>query len=255
MGGGYPGYGAYGPDDQSLSRRMEHGTATTFQMIESIVGAFGGFAQMLESTFMATHSSFFAMVSVAEQFGNIKNSLGSILGIFAIIRWSKIIIAKITGRVPPVDISLEGFAKFESKANSLPPPSKKPFLFFLAAVIGLPYLMSRLIKSLSQIAEEERNRSTVETSLDPSKLEFCRALYDFNPQDPNIELGLKQGDIIAILSKTDPSGRPCQWWRGRLRNGATGYFPSNYVDVIPKQVNVKKITDGNQLSVDDFEKS
>jgi hypothetical protein len=31
----------------------------TFQIIESIVGAFGGFAQMLESTFMATHSSFF----------------------------------------------------------------------------------------------------------------------------------------------------------------------------------------------------
>jgi hypothetical protein len=28
-------------------------------MIEGIVGAFGGFAQMLESTYMATHSSFF----------------------------------------------------------------------------------------------------------------------------------------------------------------------------------------------------
>lgn len=34
----------------------------TFQIIESIVGAFGGFAQMLESTFMATHSSFFGTV-------------------------------------------------------------------------------------------------------------------------------------------------------------------------------------------------
>jgi peroxin-13 len=38
----------------------------TFQIIESLVGAFGGFAQMLESTFMATHSSFFAMVSVGK---------------------------------------------------------------------------------------------------------------------------------------------------------------------------------------------
>lgn len=35
----------------------------TFQIIESIVGAFGGFAQMLESTFMATHSSFFGISS------------------------------------------------------------------------------------------------------------------------------------------------------------------------------------------------
>jgi peroxin-13 len=28
-------------------------------MLEGVVGAFGGFAQMLESTYMATHSSFF----------------------------------------------------------------------------------------------------------------------------------------------------------------------------------------------------
>lgn len=65
--GGMGGYGGYGggfggmdPNDpNSLSRGMENSTAATFQMIESIVNAFGGFAQMLESTFMATHSSFF----------------------------------------------------------------------------------------------------------------------------------------------------------------------------------------------------
>jgi peroxin-13 len=78
--GGYPGYGGIGGfggynglgDPNSLSRRMEAGTqgmelsklkltTATFQIIESIVGAFGGFAQMLESTFMATHSSFFGI--------------------------------------------------------------------------------------------------------------------------------------------------------------------------------------------------
>lgn len=55
------GYGAagmpgapLGPDGMSLSQRMESGTAATFQMLQAIVGAFGGFAQMLESTFMAT---------------------------------------------------------------------------------------------------------------------------------------------------------------------------------------------------------
>ena len=62
MGMGYGGYGglAADPNDpNSLMRGMESSTAATFHMIESIVGAFGGFAQMLESTFMATHSSFF----------------------------------------------------------------------------------------------------------------------------------------------------------------------------------------------------
>ena len=62
--GGYGGYaggaGGLDPNDpNSLSRGFENSTAATFQMIESIVGAFGGFAQMLESTYMATHSSFF----------------------------------------------------------------------------------------------------------------------------------------------------------------------------------------------------
>jgi peroxin-13 len=80
--GGYPGYGGIGGfgnynslgDPNSWSRRMEAGTQgmelfklklipETFQIIESIVGAFGGFAQMLESTFMATYSSFFGISS------------------------------------------------------------------------------------------------------------------------------------------------------------------------------------------------
>lgn len=71
-GGGYGGYGMGGgmyggmggmPGDpnnpQGLTQSFSQSTAATFQMIESIVGAFGGFAQMLESTYMATHSSFF----------------------------------------------------------------------------------------------------------------------------------------------------------------------------------------------------
>lgn len=46
-------------DPNSLTSSFNQSTATTFQMLESIVGAFGGFAQMLESTYMATHSSFY----------------------------------------------------------------------------------------------------------------------------------------------------------------------------------------------------
>jgi peroxin-13 len=70
MGGMYGGmggmgsmYGGMGPgmgeDPNSLTNSFSQSTQATFQIIESIVGAFGGFAQMLESTYMATHSSFF----------------------------------------------------------------------------------------------------------------------------------------------------------------------------------------------------
>jgi hypothetical protein len=61
MGGGYGGMGMPGDPNnpQSLTQSFSQSTQATFHMIESIVGAFGGFAQMLESTYMATHSSFF----------------------------------------------------------------------------------------------------------------------------------------------------------------------------------------------------
>lgn len=65
--GGMYGGGMYGgmpmPGDpnnpDSLTQRFNMSTQATFQMLEGIVGAFSGFAQMLESTYMATHSSFF----------------------------------------------------------------------------------------------------------------------------------------------------------------------------------------------------
>lgn len=71
MGGMYGGMGGMGgmygmngmgmdPNNpQSLTQSFSQSTQATFQLIESIVGAFGGFAQMLQSTYMATHSSFF----------------------------------------------------------------------------------------------------------------------------------------------------------------------------------------------------
>ena len=60
MGGMYGGMPGQDPNDpNSLTNSFSQSTQATFQMIESIVGAFGGFAQMLESTYMATHSSFF----------------------------------------------------------------------------------------------------------------------------------------------------------------------------------------------------
>jgi len=63
MGGMYGGMGMDPNNPQSLTQSFSQSTQTTFQLIENIVGAFGGFAQMLESTYMATHSSFFGKLA------------------------------------------------------------------------------------------------------------------------------------------------------------------------------------------------
>lgn len=260
MGGGYGGYGGGMGGGPMGQNGLAGGTQATFQLIESIVGAVGGFAQMLESTYMATQSSFFAMVSVAEQFGNLKNTLGSLLGIYAIMRWARRLLAKLSGQ--PVTgangITPAGFAKFEATGGAGGPgrgprPSYKPLLFFLTAVFGLPYLLGRLIKALAAKQEgmydEQGNliqgmpgqpggmmpgMEGAGAEIDPTKLEFCRANFDFVPENPQLELELRKGDLVAVLAKTDPMGSPSQWWRVRTRDGRSGYVPANYLEVIPR---------------------
>jgi len=250
-------YGSQG-QDQSLTQTMNQSTQATFHMIESIVGAFGGFSQMLESTYMATHSSFFAMVSVAEQFGNLRQTLGSVLGIFTMMRWIRTGIAKLTGRPPPAnskELTPANFAAFSGGSagadGAQPKPSKKPFIFFVLAVFGLPYLMGKLIRALaaSQEAEQQRQLANApygadgqQQPLDPSKLDFCRVLYDYTPQtqpgqqySEGIDISVKKGDLVAVLSKSDPMGQPSEWWRCRARNGQMGYLPSPYLETIQRR--------------------
>ncbi|EEH17589.1 hypothetical protein PABG_00152 [Paracoccidioides brasiliensis Pb03] len=278
--GGYGGmYGGMPPggDPNSLTHSFNQSTQATFQIIESIVGAFGGFAQMLESTYMATHSSFFAMVSVAEQFGNLRNTLGSVLGIFTLLRWIRTLIAKLTGRPPPADatsLTPSAFAAFTGKGHGPPTlpdgstaparPSKKPFFFFLAAVFGLPYLMGKLIRALARSQELEARRmmtigpngeplaANPQNAIDPSKLDFCRVLYDYTPEAHNtagVDLAVKKGDLVAVLSRSDPMGNPSEWWRCRARDGTVGYLPSPYLETIQRKPQQQAITAGATVSL------
>lgn len=255
MGYGGMGYGGFGgmgfgqPGENSLTQRMESGTQATFELISSIVATFGGFAQMLESTFMATHSSFFAMVGVADQFAHLRNYLGEVLSIFALARQIKNLYLRMMGRRPVHGIDAREFGEFKRIGSAKSKPSKRPLVFFFLAVIGLPYLMGKIVKLITAKQDEERARLSKQAAeagtslqmlqdaqgaavLDPSKLTFVRARFAYNATD-NLELSLKQNEIIAVLSKTDPqTGQESQWWRGRTRDGRIGWFPSTYVETL-----------------------
>jgi peroxin-13 len=247
-GGGYGGYG-YGmggmggmgpmgmmggpmdPNNPSLTQQLEVSTQQTFAVLQSIVQTFGGFAQMLESTFMATHSSFFAMVGVAEQLGNLRNALGTVLGLFGLLRWLK---DTITGQRSRQGGMGTDFNDFLSRPPgtipnpNAPRPSRKPIIIFLAAMFGIPYLMHRLIRSL------QARLPPPPPVLDPNNLQFARAIYPFTATE-GAELSLQKGDIVAILQTTDPlSGLEGEWWRGRNRAGSEGWFPKNYVEIVKR---------------------
>lgn len=225
------------------------------------------------------------MVSVAEQFSNLRTTLGSILGIFTLLRYARTLLAKVTGRPPPADatsLTPSAFASFQGLKSSSstalpdgqPAPSRKPFLIFLAAVVGLPYLMTKLIRSLAQ-QNEQQNQYNPDGRLilgpdgqplpdqqphqpiDPSKLDFCKLLYDYTPESmrqgqpptSGIDLEVKKGDLVAVLSKSDPMGNASEWWRCRARDGRVGYLPGVYLEGIQrKQQQPKEIEDGGRVN-------
>lgn len=190
------------------------------------------------------------MISVAEQFGNLRDTLGSILGIFAIMRWIRTLIAKLTGRPPPADataLTPSAFANFQGKTGPDGPPkaSRKPLFFFILAAFGLPYLMSKLIRTLSASKEEEQRKQLEATRIDPSQLEYCRVLYDYTPQTQpggaqGVDLEVRKGDLVAVLAKADPFGAPSEWWRCRTRDARMGYLPSTYLEVVRRHADHQK---------------
>ncbi|KAI0337615.1 hypothetical protein BDW22DRAFT_1363875 [Trametopsis cervina] len=264
-GGGYgmngmyggPGMGMYGqhpfdPNNPSLTQTLESTTQHTFALLHSIVQTFSGVAQMLESTFMATHSSFFAMVGVADQFSQLRNALGSVLGLFGLVRWMKELL---TGQRSSGGLGGE-FKDFVNGRpipgpNTPPPPkaSKKPLIIFLLAIFGVPYAMHRLVKILSERQQQQQAGMLNAPGaglppLDPSQLTFGRALYVFEASSP-AELSLKENEIVAIMAKLDPATgaevdprievEGSEWWKGRTRDGREGWFPKKWVQILEKR--------------------
>jgi hypothetical protein len=79
------------------------------------------------------------------------------------------------------------------------------------------------LSSLSSL--HSRNSTPPQLPARPApQIPQCRALYDFDAQQPT-DLAFKRGDIITIIKSEG------NWWKGTL-DGRTGDFPSNYVQKI-----------------------
>jgi len=209
-----------------------------------------------------------AMVGVVEQFGNLRNYLGQVLSIFALIRWIRRLYYKLTGKQQPVnpnELNSASFQQFQQQHQY----SRRPLVLFVLAVFGIPYLMHRLIQIVSNRQRETGSPQLPDVAgplmpadqnrVSAQSLEFCRAMYDFNGEASG-ELSFKRGDLVAILNKFDMGGLPSPWWLGRLRSGEQGVFPSNYVEIINKgggNPEAREKEDGEQkadINVDDFER-
>ncbi|XP_051263102.1 SH3 domain-containing protein 21 isoform X1 [Dicentrarchus labrax] len=68
-------------------------------------------------------------------------------------------------------------------------------------------------------------------------VECCQVMFDYKAKAED-ELDLKKGDVVVILKKeAEDEG----WWEGEL-NGRCGFFPDNFVMVIPPMDSLKSGT-------------
>ena len=210
--GGYGGYGGLG--GMGRYRQMGYGgiageenaggslngvadaTARTFQVLENVVYAVGAVAALLESTYYATHNSFFTILGVADQLGHlgsvggmIKDTFGGVtdsvkqigngsgghnngpLGLYAILAWLKRILKKLLGfsTTSPNDSSISGshallqeFSNWKSGlvSNKASPKSKSTKLSLKPLMVFLLALVGLpvLMSKFVRYIEREQQR-------------------------------------------------------------------------------------------------
>nr|XP_057908804.1 SH3 domain-containing protein 21 [Doryrhamphus excisus] len=82
-------------------------------------------------------------------------------------------------------------------------------------------------------SKEASQRATVRSKA-KNVVECCQVMFDYKAKAED-ELELKTGDVVVILRKeTEDDG----WWEGEL-NGRCGFFPDNFVMVIPPMDSLK----------------
>ena len=155
-------------NDNDFVRIAEESSRQAFQSIESIVQAFGSVSMMLESTYYAVHSSFKAVIGVADHFSRLRQHLAQILSTLAIIRTLKWIIRRIlhlmgirriddmsqseerawtqaSSQSPTIDTNFTGDpAEIYSRGRS-----SWPIVIFFGVIFGTPWLIWRLLSTIT----------------------------------------------------------------------------------------------------------
>jgi peroxin-13 len=168
--GGYNGYnnmhGGYGANrygmgynnvpSNSFVEQAEQNSRTAFDSVHSIVQAFGSIAMMLESTFFAVHSSFRAVLGVADHFSRLRENLVQIVGENFLIKWIQSVFRKImvllglrsSASVEEVWNQMRSMAQDTSKQQQSRVWKSWPLLLFFGVVLGTPWLIWRFLSSL-----------------------------------------------------------------------------------------------------------
>ena len=215
FGGGPPAPGNF------ITSSLENTTRPLFDSLNHVLQAINHVACFVDSTVFAVWTSVTAAGSIIAAIKNIKN--------VHLYNWAE---------------AVRGFIR-KSILILKTSSGRKRIVLLLSILASVPLFIKALQtilkmddtdeKSLILSNNDSENVESSENSNDlVSKASFVRAIYAHNPLDKNIYLALDPGDVV-LISKDDESklsGSNPVWITGKLKDGSSGYFPSNYVTVI-----------------------
>lgn len=243
-GGGYSGYGggmygnSYGMGstafpEQRFIQLAEEGSRPAFQNIESLVGAIGNIAAMLDSTFFALTSSFRAVLGVAANFAHLRGVFAQFWTSFALLRWAiwayrKILYwLRITKTNPSTEAFNQAFKIAETEKQSLiqKKGSSMPVVLFLGFIMSAPYLLMKLFGNTDNPDQAVKNPRNWTTPVE------AVAIYNFDASNPN-ELTIRAGQTVLIAPRSvqvEQNLLNTGWVLATVDNAVSGVIPVNYI--------------------------
>ncbi|XP_076064502.1 peroxisomal biogenesis factor 13 isoform X2 [Oratosquilla oratoria] len=249
--GGYSSYGAanyggYGrvnggvyEDADGFVQMAEESSRQAFQSIESIVHAFGSVSMMLESTYHAVYSSFRAVLGVAEHFSRMKSHFGQIFSALAVVRTLRWLYRKLLYLIglcsqdPSVeamwrkaaDSGVLGSAAQITEADLKASRSSWPIIMFMGVVFGGPYLIWRLLTSISPLAAK-KSKDWISGKGDHFE---AVGLFDFQARAKS-ELSFRCGQKLAVAPRDQQP--QVRGWLLASNGRVVGLIPASYVKVL-----------------------
>uniref|UniRef100_A0A182JSM9 Peroxisomal membrane protein PEX13 n=1 Tax=Anopheles christyi TaxID=43041 RepID=A0A182JSM9_9DIPT len=245
--GGYgQGYGGYGnpgggfnyPEHRFI-QLAEESSRPAFQILESLVGAVGNVATMLDSTFFAVTSSFRAVLSVAANLAHLKGTFAQFWSSLAIVRAAVWLYKKLLYklRITKTDPTMEAFKEaFHMSAktdvngsNARKHSSSLLAALFMGFMLSVPYMLIKLFAP--KVNEDSALNEPVQWN-NPVEVQ---ALHNFDASNAQ-EMTIRAGQSVLLAPKqiqTDRHLLNSGWVLAATTDRKTsGIIPLNYVQAV-----------------------
>lgn len=226
MSGPYP--------EHRFIQMAEESSRPAFENIQSLVGAIGNIAAMLDSTFFALTSSFRAVLGVAANFAHLRGVFAQFWTSFALIRWGVWAYRKVLYllRITKTDPTTEGFrdafkmaeANGDATGSAQKKGSSMSVLLFLGFILSAPYLLTKLFGGVDT-SEQSKNPREWKNPVQ------AVAIYNFDASNPG-ELTIRAGQPVLIAPRTIQTEQNLLntgWVLASVDNTVSGLIPVNYV--------------------------